>query len=369
VFLARDPRAFNGSDVSVADTRGTRYYLNSEGFKVVEPIQIASFRVSAEARADDGMMVRDLFTLVEKNLQDLPPMPEIQSRTEELARHVMTARGAPVGEEYTGPVLLQGQASAEIVAQALIPAVLARRPAESAGSRGGGPGGGRGGAQVTPFLSRIGLRVLTDSFSLAETPSLREFGGRPVPGAYVVDDFGIHPKDVTLVEKGRLVTLLTGRAPMRGLLQSNGHTRGGNVQAGVMHMRSTDAVSASELRRKYLDLLKTQGKAFGYIVRGVASPADVPASSPGGPVILRAVRVSLDGDEQPVRGLRFGAIAPPVFRDLLDASIERTLYSYRATSRDAVSVIVPDLIFEELEIQRAREITQKPPAVPSPLTN
>ncbi len=368
VFLARSSRAFDSSEVSVADTRGTRYYLNSEGFKVVEPIQIASIRVFAEARADDGMMVRNLFTLVEKNLQDLPPIPEIQSRTEELARHVETARSAPVGEEYTGPVLLQGQASAEIVAQILIPAVLARRPAESAGGRGGGPGGGRGGGQVTPFLSRIGLRVLTDSFSLADTPSLKEFGGRPVPGAYVVDDFGIHPKDVTLVEKGRLVTLLTGRAPMRGLLQSNGHTRGGNVQAGVIQMRSTDAVPASELRRKYLDLLKAQGKEFGYIVREVSSP-DQPASSPGGPVILTAVRVSLDGDEQPVRGLRFGAIAPPVFRDLLDASRERMLYSYRGTSRDAVSVIVPDLIFEELEIQRAREITQKPPSVPSPLTD
>jgi hypothetical protein len=32
-----------------------------------------------------------------------------------------------------------------------------------------------------------------------------------------------------------------------------------------------------------------------------------------------------------------------------------------------VSVIVPNLIFEELELQRSREITQKRPLVPSPL--
>jgi hypothetical protein len=223
---------------------------------------------------------------------------------------------------------------------------------------------------VTPFLSRIGLRVLTDSFAMSDTPSLKEFGGRPVPGAYLVDDYGIHPKDVTLVEKGRLVTLLTGRAPLRGLPQSNGHTRGGDVQAGVIQLQSSDAVSAAELKRKYLDLLKTQGKEFGYIVRGVANPADAPGGGPGaGPMITAAVRVNLDGDEQLVRGLRFGAIAPPVFRDLLDASRERTLYSFRATSTDAVSVIVPNLIFEELEIQRTREITQKPPLVPSPFSN
>jgi hypothetical protein len=166
------------------------------------------------------------------------------------------------------------------------------------------------------------------------------------------------------------VTLLAGRAPLRGLLQSNGHTRGGDVQAGVIQMQSSEAVPAAELKQKYLDLLKAQGKDFGYIVRGVATPGDAPGGGPGtGPMIFSAVRVSLDGREVAVRGLRFGAIAPAVFRDLLDASRERTLYSVRTTLNDAVSIIVPNLIFEELEIQRTREIIQKPPSVPSPLTD
>jgi hypothetical protein len=37
------------------------------------------------------------------------------------------------------------------------------------------------------------------------------------------------------------------------------------------------------------------------------------------------------------------------------------------TNSNAASVIVPNLIFEELEMQRTREITQRPPAVRSPL--
>ena len=49
------------------------------------------------------------------------------------------------------------------------------------------------------------------------------------------------------------------------------------------------------------------------------------------------------------------------------ASRERTLYNFRATSVDAISVIAPNMIFEELEIQQTREIAQKPPVVPSPL--
>ena len=38
-----------------------------------------------------------------------------------------------------------------------------------------------------------------------------------------------------------------------------------------------------------------------------------------------------------------------------------------ARLRIPFSVIAPDIIYEELEIQRTREITQRPPAVASPL--
>src|SRR5439155_19324976 len=135
------------------------------------------------------------------------------------------------------------------------------------------------------------------------------------------------------------------------------------------------------LKQKYLDLLKTQDKPFGYIVRGLANPAalqtapsdagDVIAmmqggGGGGGPVILQVVKVTPDGREELVRGLRLAAIAPTTFRNILEASTERMLYSYRA-SGGTVSVIVPSLIFEELEIQKTKDVLQKPPSVPSPL--
>jgi hypothetical protein len=43
-------------------------------------------------------------------------------------------------------------------------------------------------------------------------------------------------------------------------------------------------------------------------------------------VILRAVKVTLDGKEQPVRGMRFGAVAATAFRDLVEASQERDIH-------------------------------------------
>jgi len=352
----------DSSEVWISEAHGTSFYLNSEGFKVVTPVSTAYLRISADARAEDGMTVPDVYAAVEGRFDDLPPMPELLKRAGELASQVKARRSAPVGDEFTGPLLIEGQASAELLRQTLAPLMLARRAPDAENPR-FAPGQG----QATPFLTRIGLRVLSDSFSVSDTPSLKEFDGRPVAGAYVVDDEAVPAKDVTLVEKGRLVTLLTSRTPQKNLLQSNGHGRSGSVQAGVFQVRSTQDSPAAGLKAKYLDLLKAQDKMYGYIVRRVAAPGDVAGGGQGGPIILEAVKVTLDGKEEPVRGLRFGSVPSTAFRDILEASEERVLHNYRVDSGTAASIIVPNLIFEELELQKTREIVQKPPVVPSPV--
>ena len=78
-------------------------------------------------------------------------------------------------------------------------------------------------------------------------------------------------------------------------------------------------------------------------------------------------KVTPDGKEESVRGLRFGDVPSTAFRDILEASEERALVNYRINVATAASVIAPSLIFEELEIQKTREISQKPPIVASPL--
>jgi len=219
-------------------------------------------------------------------------------------------------------------------------------------------------APPTPFLSRTGLRVMADSFSASDTPSLKQFNGKPVAGAYVVDDEGVRAKDVTLVDKGRLVTLLTSRTPQKNFPQSNGHGRANGAWPGVFQLESAQAIPAQELKAKYLALLKAQEKTFGYIVRDVRPAGGAAGAGPG---IDQVVKVTLDGKEEPVRGLRFATVPSTAFRDVSEASQERTLYNYRGALTSAVSVIAPSLIFEELEIQRTRDILQKPPIVPSPL--
>ena len=343
------------SDVTAVQQSGVQYFINSEGFKEIEPLKTAWVRVTADTQTPDGSALRDGFSLSETRLADMPAAAALVARTRALVARMDAARMAPIGDEYTGPVLVEGEASPQIIAQSFLPLTLARRPSDSENNGRGAPP-----QQATPFLSRIGLHVLPDAFSVSDTPSLTAYEGRPVPGAFKVDDEGVPAKDVPLVENGKLLTLLTSRAPQKKLLQSNGHGRSGTAQAGVFQVKSSQAVPAADLKQKYLALLKDQDKDFGYIVRSVGAG--------NGPGLTDIVKVAPDGRETPVRGLRLAPIPATTFRNILDASAERPLYNYLTASGDLVSIIAPSMIYEELEIQQVREIVQKPPIVPSPLT-
>ena len=205
---------------------------------------------------------------------------------------------------------------------------------------------------------------------------------------------------MTLCEKGTLKSLLTSRTPQNGFLTSNGHGRGGGAQAGVFQLTSSSPVPASQLKANYLAKLKQEGRPFGYIVRTLANPAltrsmeadDMmmsmmmggPGGQQGGPSVVRAMKVTPDGQEVLVRGLRFGTVSHTAYRDIVDASEERTLYTYRASmpanmrmtmfsppgpmgSDVTVSLIAPSLLFGELELERPQTVHQRPPIVPSPL--
>ncbi len=349
------------SDVSLDLTDGTRYFASSEGFRTVIPMRLAVFQASLTLLADDGMPIRDTVSVVARP-GAMPPTSELLAATRTRLADLLTTRAATLADDYSGPVLLEPDAAATLVAQSLVPLFLARRPPESDDGRGGPTNA------ATPYLTRIGNRVLPEGFTVRDTPSAREFDGRPVGGAYVVDDEGMTAEDVTLVQDGRLKTLLTTRTPHKNLPRSNGHARGGGPQAGVFQVESASAVPAAELKGKLLELLAAQDRPFGYIIRRLS-----PGGRGDGMQVTSAVKVTPDGREEPVRGLILGSVTHATFRDILAASRERILMNWSPTGGMAVatatiaSVITPSLLFEELDLQRNKAPLQKTPIVASPL--
>jgi hypothetical protein len=382
------------SEVALYAVRGTRTFVNSEGFATITPIEAAGVRVGAELQAADGMPLRDLFTELARTPELLPATPALVARARELAAGLVALRSAPRGEDYTGPVLVEQQAASELLAQTLVPLFLSLRAPEAANPQ---MAAAMARAPSSPYLTRVGSKVLPEAVSIRDTPSLRQHEGRETPGAYLVDEEGVSAQDVTLCDKGVLKSLLTTRTPQRGFLQSNGHSRGGFAQASVFQVEWAGGVPATELRARYLARLKQEGRPFGYILRAIGpygAPAPdpemmmrgmgAPPSGPSNAPIIRAFKVTPDGQETLVRGLQLGDVAHTAWRDLADASAERTVYSYRGTlpppmrrlvlmppgivAGDAtVTIIAPNLLFGELEIQKTNAAFQRPPIVASPL--
>src|SRR5205085_10079943 len=161
------------SHVGIAQMTGTRCYLNSEGSKTVVPIQVATLTMFGEAQANDGMPVRETFSLVERTVQEFPAPAQLAQKARDLAANVAAEKSAPIGEEFAGPVLLEGIGSAQFISETLVHIMHARRPPDADNPRM---------MQVTtnPFLNRTGLRVMADAFVVSDTPSLNQFDGKNV---------------------------------------------------------------------------------------------------------------------------------------------------------------------------------------------
>ena len=55
----------------------------------------------------------------------MPPLDVLMAATRAIGERLTAERTAPLGEEYTGPVLFEGRAGAEVLAQSFVPLLLA----------------------------------------------------------------------------------------------------------------------------------------------------------------------------------------------------------------------------------------------------
>jgi hypothetical protein len=296
---------------------------------------------------------------------------------------------APMGEDYSGPVLFEGVAGAQILAEVLGKSFsLPRRPVTDPG---------RSGAfSASELEGRIGSRVLPDSFDVVDDPTQKEWHGKPLFGFYEVDREGVSPKPLHLVEKGLLKGYLLSRQPVRGFEGSNGHARmPGNYGAsatGVSNLLVTSSmtVPSVELKKKLLDMIAARGKPYGIIVRKMDFPSSASveearrvlngAQSGGSrPVSLPLLvyRIYPDGREELVRGLRFRGLNTRSFRDVVAAGDDSAAFDFLDNQAPFAlmggagyvanaTVVAPSLLIDDLELHPLEDELPKLPVVPAP---
>jgi hypothetical protein len=380
-----------GSSVEFQATQGTYYLVTSEGTRLKVPETSFHFQARATALASDGMTLRDAASRHALTLEGLPPETELRRSVASLADNLSALLGAPVAEPYTGPVMFEPEAAAQLLAEVLGRALaLRRRPVSEPG-------------RPVPFIAgdlegRLGSRILPEWMDVTDDPTATEWRGRRLFGHYRVDLEGVPPKPLVLIEKGLLRNYLTTRQPVRGSDGSNGRARllgsfGANAAAfGNLFVSASETVTLPELKRKLMELAAQRGKPYGLLVRKMDFPSSASLSEAqrllagmaqegGGQrpvsVPILACRVYPDGREELVRGLRFKDLTVRSLRDIQAAGGEPAVFDYlengapfalmgAASFVAESSVISPGILFEELQLVKAQDELPKLPIVPPP---
>ena len=380
------------SSVELQVIDGISYLLNSEGTAIRYADRINWLVARAEGQAPDGMLVRDAVSMQSLDVDKLPAEADARAQITQVAEHVRDLAKAPTGEAYSGPVLIEPAAAAQMLAQLLGDNLhVPRKPVSD-------PGGRPVNTVPSEFETRVGARVLPEWLDVTDDPSQQTWNGKPLAGYYQFDLEGVPPKPVAVIEKGIMKNFLMTRQPVKGFNASNGHARlqGGygarSAAIGNLFIKASQSMPLADLKKRAIQMAMDRGKSYAMLVRKLNFPYSSPASdlqalmqasAQGGgsarplspPVLI--YRVYPDGREELVRGLRFRGISTRTLRDIEAATQETALFDYINNAAplalmDAggyvagTAVVAPGLLFEELELELPQEPLQKRPIVPPP---
>lgn len=377
------------SSVGIEYLPETIYFVNSEGMEYIKTEYHIGLEAAAFTQADDGMPLYDFYTAFAANPKDMPSEDSLINAVKKAAENLSRMRKAAFLEEaYSGPVLFEGQAAAEAWAQIFLPNLVTQRNQMT-------EGGVQQSNRYQAFQSKIGGRVLPEFLNVESFPLTKKYENTPLIANYEIDDTGIKSQDVKLVENGYIKNLLSERIPTKRVKKSNGHKRGGAAMLSNMHIYSSNpgnALNYSELKEKMIKLCKDRELPFGIIVRKAGNQnllfTTLYRLSIGGIIMPRgeglfnlvnAYKVYPDGKEELIRGADVNSISVQSFKDIIAVGKEFFAYNYLAPSVISpyvtggdqyvgVSIITPDLLFEDLEIKSTEDDFRKPPIIPNPLT-
>jgi TldD protein len=380
------------SGVEFHVNQGPTYLVNTEGTAVRYPDDVIWCYAKAEGQAADGMDVREGISVQALTAAQFPAEPELQKAIRAMGENVKALAQAPAGEAmFSGPVLFEPQAAAQLLAQLLGDNLrVPRKPVAEPGRNIN--------FSASEFEGRVGARVLPEWMDVTDDPTQTAWQGKPLVGFYSFDFEGVKPQPVSLIEKGVLRRFLTTRQPLKNSPVSNGHARlpGGfgtrTAAIGNLFVKAGQSTPFTDLKTRLIQLCKDRDKPYGMLVRKLDFPfsadnGELQALSsastqsggsvrPVSPPIL-IYRVYADGREELVRGLRFRGVSTRSLRDILAASSETALFDYVNNGASLArlgaggflapaAVISPGLLFEEMELERPQDQLQKPAIVPPP---
>lgn len=248
--------------VYIRQRRFDHYRLTSEGQKIMIPESQLTIFADADIKTNNGLCITKEYRRHVSRIEDLPSERDIADELRQFAESIIKESKAKVVKDlYIGPVLYEGEAAAEIIADnAIFYAHSYSYPERDMYDK--------------KYLC-LGKKIFPKQLDVYQLGEDSIYNGVNLMGYNPVDANGQKPMTLKFIEKGILKNMLSKRAPSVGSNLYTGNewfnTVGVSIlpkfSAGILHIKSDEAIKYSKLRKLLLKSAKDQGFEYAYIVR------------------------------------------------------------------------------------------------------
>ena len=358
------PEIFD-SQMRVSCDHEEREYATSEGTRIIQESAIYGLHVLAYSRAPDGMLLENSRDFYSASEAELPRGEVLSAKVDQMVKELLALRGAPVLDPYTGPALLAPEAAGVLFHEAVGHRLEGERQNDEKDGH--------------TFKGQIGKPILPAFLSIIDDPTARSVGNVSLNGFYPFDEQGIPGQKATLVDHGVLKTFLLSRAPVQGgPPRSNGHGRASPGREPVARMSNLFVVPAKtetfeELKRDLIAEARRQNKPFGLLIQDMTggntdTSGYAYQAFKGQPHLVYKVDAT-SGALTLVRGVELVGTPLTSINKILAAGSDAKVFNGFCGAESGyvpVSTVAPTVLIGEIELQRTRKDSGRPPVLPSP---
>jgi TldD protein len=315
-------------------------------------------------RHETGMILPVHKTYAAFKIIDLPKQPLILEDIQKLKQQLVAMSSAPLAEPYSGPAILSSGAAGVFFHEIFGHRVEGHR-LESVDDG-------------QTFKDKLQSVVLPVDFQVYSDPSIRNWNGQDLIGAYKYDDQGVAGQKVILVKDGVLKSFLMSRKPGKEINKSNGHGRAQPGFAAVsrqsnLFIESSRPYTEEALRKMLIKECKKQKKIYGYYfkeVMGGLTITDRYNTNVFNINPIEVYRVYTDGrPDELVTGVELIGTPLTMFSNILAAGSEHKVFTGFCGAESGmvpVTTIAPSILVRKIETQKTPEYKSQLPFLPSP---
>ncbi len=360
----RESTAIINSIVTFSAQAQNTYRVTSEGTQLQFGQDRYRLELFIQGKAPDGMDINRYYNFDWVNLGDAPDDKAVYAAEATMRRELEGLVAAPINDPSVGPALLTGRAAAVFFHEVFGHRAEGHRQKDV--------------TEGQTFSKKVGEQILPDFLSIADDATMKKLGSQDLLGYYQFDDEGVPSQRVNLVDHGVLKNFEMSRSPLVGFPRSNGHGRrqlGATPvsRQGNLIVQSSKTMTNAQLRAKFIELIKAQGKPYGLLIDDIAGGFTFTGrGQPQAFQVLPLVVYKVYPDGRPdelVRGVDIvGTPLAALTKIVATGDTPEVFNGYCGAESGSVPVAAasPAILTSELEVQKKESSTDRPPILPPP---